>query len=119
LRSWHRLILSRDGPKNAEAKLVALDIAHHVDWNTFTTVVGAETIATVTDICERTVRDRIQRLIREGFLLARQIGRGRTWKLRELTLRWPACGAGHEDSRPVCGSEAGKWRFHGRYGSPQ
>jgi hypothetical protein len=99
LRRWHSLILSTDGPSNAEARLVALAIAHHVDWGTFATVVGAETIATITQICERTVRNRIQQLICEGFLAARQIGRGRTWKLRELTLRWPASRAGHEDAR--------------------
>jgi hypothetical protein len=101
LRRWHQLILSTDGPSNAEAKLVALAVAHHVDWGTFTTVVGAETIATITKICERTVRNRIQQLICEGFLAARQIGRGRTWKLRELTLRWPASPAGHEGARPA------------------
>jgi hypothetical protein len=101
LRRWHDLILSTDGPRNKEAKLVALAIAHHVDWSTFSTFVGVETIVTVTDICEKTVRDRIQKLIREGFLAARKIGRGRTWKLRELTLGWPASPAGHEDSRPV------------------
>jgi hypothetical protein len=104
LREWRRLMLSTDGPDNHEGKLVAIAIAEKVDWEAFNTTVGAETIARETKLCERTVRNRIQELIRDGFLSAQPVGHGRRWKLRELTLRWPVRHAGHEDSRPAPGT---------------
>jgi hypothetical protein len=103
-----------DGPDNAEAIVVALALAEHADWKTLSTVVGAETIAKWTKLCERTVRNRIQELIRDGYLTGRPVGRGRKWKLRELSLSWPVRHAGHGDSRPAPGAgHGGPWPVAG------
>jgi len=94
-------ILSPQGPQASSLKLVLLDILEYVDWKTLTTIVGVETIAADTDLSERCVRYSIQRLQRSGYLSARFVGHGRTWKLRELTVRWPELNAGHETPRPA------------------
>lgn len=101
LRRWRALIYSPDGPANPEARFVAITIAEYMDWTSLTTIVGVLTIAKATGYCEKTVRRRMQDLIRGGWLSARRIDHGRTWKLRELKLEWPGPDTGHETSRPV------------------
>jgi DNA-binding IclR family transcriptional regulator len=127
LREW-RVMIFTDGPDNVEAIAIAIAIAEHVDWKTLSTVVGMETIVEWTKLCESTVRRRVQLLIRDGYLSARQTGHGRRWKLRELALSWPVRHTGHGDPRPVPGtghdeisrpvpdaSMTGTGRSHDRY----
>jgi hypothetical protein len=101
LRRWRALIYSPDGPANPEARFVAITIAEYIDWTSFTTIVGVLSIAKATGYCEKTVRTRVQELIRGGWLSARRTGYGRTWKQRELKLEWPVPDTGHATSRPV------------------
>jgi hypothetical protein len=87
--------------RDPEAKSIAIAIQDKVDWDTFSTVISNPTLAGITSYGERTVSDRVQRLIDLGFLSSRSQGTGRKWALRALTLAWPAPDAGHESSRPA------------------
>jgi DNA-binding transcriptional MocR family regulator len=100
LQQWRDMIWSSqliaDDP---EGKAIAIVVALKVDWSTHTTVISNRTLSSLTSYSERTVSDRIRKLIRHGYLSARTVGHGRTWKLRELTLQWQVPGACHEKSR--------------------
>jgi hypothetical protein len=105
LKDWRDAIwtcpqLTRD----PEAKSIAIAIQDKVDWDTFNTVISNPTLAGITSYSERTVSDRVQKLIGLSFLSSRSLGSGRTWALRELTLLWPAPDAGHETTRPAQGA---------------
>jgi len=100
LNEWRDMIWSSQQiTDDPEGKAIAIVLSLKVDWCRLTTVISNKTLANLTSYSERTVSDRIRKLILHGFLSARNVGYGRTWKLRELTLQWQATGACHEKAR--------------------
>ena len=101
LGRWRDMVLSPRGPSDHQSRLVAVGIAKFVNVKTRSTFVGVGKLSEATGLGDRTVRDRLHRLESEGFVSLRPLGSGRDWKLREITPRWPACGAGLEVPRPA------------------
>jgi hypothetical protein len=124
LKEWRDAVRAHpELAEDPEAKAIAVHLTDFVDWHSMSTTLSNPRLAELTAYSERTVAERVRRLITLGLLAAASVGHGRTWKLRELTLQWQAPRAGHGAPRqaPRAGhnsTKAGTARAHGRHRVP-
>jgi hypothetical protein len=88
LRSYRDLILSKNGPKDATSRLVALGLTRCMDSRTLESFASAEHIAELTALSERTVRTAFKNLVTEGWIKERTKEKGRDFwqKIRRATI---------------------------------
>ena len=87
---WRDIVLSEFGPEGAGARLTALAVARCVDNDTLETFIGAQKLARLTDLNEKTIRGHLLSLTAAGWLTARAKQSGHGWRLRLLRLAIPA-----------------------------
>jgi hypothetical protein len=111
---YRNLVLSEHGPSTSSARLVAITLTQLMDSKTLESFAGAEKLASMAGVSERTVRTALKCLCAEGWIEERTKKRGRDFWLKIRRATFPAglaaSFAGSDEARhpaPVAASASG------------